>query len=331
VIYVLSNNRIETMKWARSQGLPMLKIRHVQNARVLPGVLNPKKTRIVVLPGYAKRFDKFAIKARLKLITRKAKIELEQWTQLEDGTYVPPEPAAEPPEVSTETLVQMAEGLEVEVDVDELFDEGGQLSAGETEVTNDTGNPEKVVLVKNGDDFLKVVGAHLAKQPGNDADKAAFMGNLGAGLPPGDSEVPATYAEGDDSKASVAKTTLPTESAEKATEPVDFLVKREEEISEVQDVVEQTRDDLTDVADGLAELVEAKESGDVGTDELNEPAPKKARRPRRTNAQIAYDDALVAWESHKGSVEAVQEARKALKAGDERLEFDPTTPDDLDF
>lgn len=291
MIYVLSNNRIDTMRWARSQGLSLPSVKHVQSAKILPGVLNPKRTRIVVLPSYAKRLDKFAINARLRMITRRAKIALEQWTQDEDGTYVAPAAAVEAPQFPLDQLLHMAVLENAEFDLPELEEEAPELVTDE------------VTVIPKAEDFLTVVGKHLEGQPGSDAEKAIFIGNLSAGLPAGDSETSASYAEGEDAKASVAKTTLPADPAEKATEPVDF---RRQIAAEPVIVNPET----------IAKLAEPEE---------------KPRRVRRTNVQIAYDKALVDWESNGGSVEAVKAARAELKDGDERLESDPTEPDDLDF
>lgn len=82
----------------------------------------------------------------------------------------------------------------------------------------------------------------------------------------------------------------------------------------------------------------SKVSADV-TSEVPEPETpaeedsseaKPKRKGRRSMAQIAYDEALVAWESDNGDVESVKAARANLKDGDERLNEDPTEPD-LDF
>ena len=267
MIYVLSNNRIETMKWARSQGLAMSKVRHVQNAGSLPGVLNPKTTRMVKLASYGKRYDKFAINARLKSITRRRNIVIEQWAKRDDevGDYyqVLGEPAVVPPELSTEDLLKLAVEHNAEFDLGVELDDVDapgvtaldvQVSL-ETSVVPEKFSEAKEILAKHG---LQVTNRTL---------NAEFSG--------GENETTAGGA---------AQTFLPRD-----PEPVN-----------------------------------------ADEPEVVEPA-EKPKRVRRTNVQIAYDKALVDWESNGGSVEAVKAARKALKAGDERLESDPTEPDDLDF
>lgn len=327
MIYVLSNHRIDTLRWARSQGISNQKIRHVQNARSLPGVLNPKKTRIVKLPSYAKRFDKFAIQARLKLITRRAKIEIEEWYIDPEGNYgrVSPEPVD--PASIDEVQEAVGDAIVTAEGVGEMaaeaLDAGGTLPSGPTEIANDTG---KIEAVLTNEEFLEKVGkakatleeaGYVAIDRHSDADSGNEV------------TTPASYAEGEGA-ASVSKTTLPVEPAEKATEPVDFLKKAEIEAVEEhsalaheldqpinadkpQDVIDREADPEVDPEPAPAEFVE----------------PEKPKRTRRTKVQMAYDEALVAWESNGGSVEAVQEARKALKEGDPRLDEDPTQPDDL--
>jgi hypothetical protein len=102
------------------------------------------------------------------------------------------------------------------------------------------------------------------------------------------------------------------------------------------EAVEPVQEPETSDDQAIEKLVEAKGTGNIGTDELNTPKPK--RKGRRTNEQKAYDEALAAWETNGGTIEAVEEARAALKKrhpDDERLQGHSTDDSrdepDLDF
>lgn len=321
MIYVLSAKRIDSMRWARSQGVPITRIRHVQSSSTLPGVINPKTTRIVKLPSYAKHFARFAINQRLGNITRRAKIEVEEWRVNETGDYYrfvgDDTPEQENfqvvPEIPTADLLKMAEEQGAEIDLPEI--EAGTITV------------EQVV---DNQDFLAKVSktqSEVAK-----LHQANVIENLDEAWSDLNDDVrPASYSEGEGEQASVAGG-LSLPAAEK----------RDAEITEVQDVVEQTRDDLSDVADQLVELTEVKETEKVAqieaiaaTDELGSDEPaEKPKRVRRNKQQIAYDEARAALDKKPtdlGLITKLSQAREKLAdrdPSDPRLRDDS---DDLDF
>lgn len=333
MIYVLSAKRIDSMRWARSQGVPITRIRHVQSSSTLPGVINPKTTRIVKLPSYAKHFARFAINQRLGNITRRAKIEVEEWRVNETGDYYrfvgDDTPEQENfqvvPQIPTADLLKMAEEQGAEIDLP--YNEGGTLPPGPTEVTSGSVTVEQIVDNQN---FLAKVSktqSEVAK-----LHQANVIENLDEAWSDLNDDVrPASYSEGEGEQASVAGG-LSLPAAEK----------RDAEITEVQDVVEQTRDDLSDVADQLVELTEVKETEKVAqieaiaaTDELGSDEPaEKPKRVRRNKQQIAYDEARAALDKKPtdlGLITKLSQAREKLAdrdPSDPRLRDDS---DDLDF
>lgn len=237
MIYVLSGDRRDTQAWATANGYKFVEVKHVQNTGSLPGVLNPGRHRIVKLSSYSRRRDHWAIDAKLRQITRRSKLEIEEIDFDRLSTDEPDlDTTPETPDVA-ESDQEPAEQVEDEPKYDE-----GELPSGLTKATNDSDTPEPVTL---------------ASPPADGREAHPGTMQVGGALP-------------------VAPKVTPK--------------------------------DVTSEAESTEK-------------------PKK--KGRRTNAQIAYDEALVAWESNGGSVEAVKAARAKLKDDDPRLEEDPTEPDEL--
>lgn len=81
MIYVLAGTRREAAAWRMQEGERI--IRFVQTSGTFPGRLT-SKSRIVQLPGFAARRDTFAIKKRLRQVTRLDNVEVEMWLKRDD-------------------------------------------------------------------------------------------------------------------------------------------------------------------------------------------------------------------------------------------------------
>lgn len=169
MIYVLSGDRRDTQAWASSEGLKFVEVKHVQNTGSLPGVLHPAKHRIVKLPSYANRRDHWAIDAKLRQITRRGNL------QIEEIDFDRHAPAVD--ELPLEDIYKAAVFLEAEED----------FSAGEDEPIPDA--PETPDVAASDQEPAEQIEekaeekAEVAGPPADDKEKYPGVLEIGGALP----------------------------------------------------------------------------------------------------------------------------------------------------
>lgn len=152
---VLSNSRKETYAWATAKGLRVRDVIHVQSATSISGRAYDK---IVELPSFSTRRDRFAIETAIRNLQRR--LRQNPLERIVEDDWVMPEPVVpvvdqpidwllgnvgtlpEPDEADDKAEITF---LAPEGEKFEKFDKGGWLQPGKTEVTNDTGETQVVV------------------------------------------------------------------------------------------------------------------------------------------------------------------------------------------